>query len=248
MMMAQEQSILKAKDEFGQMVAAIRQAAAEGQRIDLVERDLWHRMLAMSRLMLQGFVDLQGPGDLGTTLEDEGRRLNRLEALHDRRYVSVFGELLISRVVYGSRETQKLDVVPLDSRLCLPETDFSYLLQEWDQSFCVQGSYAQSNQSIDRILNIGQSIHSLEDMNRFMAEDVEGFQDSQVLPRPEEEGPLLVLTADCKGVPMRRDPDRDARPIRGRRKKGEKANKKRMACVGAVYSIEPFIKLQKWRP
>jgi hypothetical protein len=28
----------------------------------------------------------------------------------------------------------------------------------------------------------------------------------------------------------------------GRRKKGEKANKKRMACVGAVYTIEPFVR------
>ena len=240
MIMAQEQSILKAKSEFDQMVVAIRKAATEGQRIDLVERDLWHRMLAISRLMLQGFVDLQGPGDLGTTLEYEGRTLNRLEDLHDRRYVSVFGELVISRVVYGSRETQKHEVVPLDGRLCLPESDFSYLLQEWDQSFCVQGSYAQSNQSIDRILNIGQSIHSLEDMNRFMAQDVETFQDSQPVPKPEEEGFLLVLTADGKGVPMRRDPDQDAPSIRGRRKKGEKANKKRMVCVGAVYSIDPF--------
>ena len=240
MIMAQEQSILKAKDEFDQMAAAIGKAAAEGQRIDLVERDLWQRMLAISRLMLQGFVDLQGPGDLGATFEYEGRTLNRLEELHDRRYVSVFGELLISRVVYGSRETQKHVVVPLDGRLYLPETDFSYLLQEWDQSFCVQGSYAQSNQSIDRILNIGQSTHSLEDMNRFMAQNVEAFQDSQPVPKPEEEGPLLVLTADGKGVPMRRNPDPDAPAIRGRRKKGEKANKKRMACVGVVYSIEPF--------
>jgi len=28
----------------------------------------------------------------------------------------------------------------------------------------------------------------------------------------------------------------------GRRKKGEKANKKRMACVGAVYTIDPFVR------
>ena len=240
MIMAQEQSIFKAKEEFDQMVAAVRQAAAQGQRIDLVERDLWKRMLALSRLMLQGFVDLQGPGDLGATLEFEGRTLNRLEDRHDRRYVSGFGELLISRVVYGSRETQKHEVVPLDSRLCLPESYFSYLLQEWDQSFCVQGSYARSNQSIDRILNLGQSIHSLEEMNRFMAQDVKGFQDAQPAPIPEEEGPLLVLTADGKGVPMRRNPDPDASATGGRRQKGEKANKKRMACVGAVYSIGPF--------
>ena len=105
MIFAPDQSILTAKNEFEQMVAAMGKAAAQGQRIDLVEHDFWQRMLALSRLMLQGFVDLQGPGDLGTTLEYEGRTLNGLENLHDRRYVSVFGELLVSRVVYGSRET-----------------------------------------------------------------------------------------------------------------------------------------------
>jgi hypothetical protein len=46
MIMEQEQSILQAKSEFDQMVIAIHQAAAEGQRIDLAERNLWQRMLA----------------------------------------------------------------------------------------------------------------------------------------------------------------------------------------------------------
>src|ERR1039457_2758395 len=44
---------------------------------------------------------------------------------------------------------------------------------------------------------------------------------------------IVVSTSDGKGVPMRKD-----EPARsGRRTKGEKANRKRMACVGAVYSI-----------
>lgn len=242
MIMIQEQEILKAKKQFDDMEAAIRQAATEGQRMDLVERDLWDRMLGIARLMLQGYVDLQGSGDLGATLAYEGRTLNRLEALHDRRYVSVFGELLISRVVYGTRETQKLEVIPLDARLGLPDSEFSYLLQEWDQSFCVQGSYAQSRQTIERILGIGQSVHGLEDMNQSMAQDVAAFRDEQPIPTLDEEGTLLVLTADGKGVPMRRNGQNDAPAQRGRRKKGEKASKKRQACVGAVYTIEPFVR------
>src|SRR5262249_50543878 len=60
----------------------------------------------------------------------------------------------------------------------------------------------------------------------------------------------LVVAADCKGVPLvRADLAASATPPapavsrpRGhhRRGKGEKANKKRMAAVGAVYTIEPF--------
>jgi hypothetical protein len=57
-----------------------------------------------------------------------------------------------------------------------------------------------------------------------------------------EEGPILVLTADCKGVPMRREADEATLPKGQRRSKGQKANKKRMACVGSVYTIDPFVR------
>ena len=40
---------------------------------------------------------------------------------------------------------------------------------------------------------------------------------------------------------MRRPPQDGPKPHH-RRTKGEKANKKQMACVGAVYSIEPFVR------
>ncbi len=239
-MMDQEQAIFKAKKQFEQMLEYIRHATVEGKSIDEVERNLWQNILAMGRSMLQGYVEAQGSGDLGPTLEQEGRTVRRLDQCHDRRYVSVFGEIQIRRTVYGTREKQAHEVVPLDARLNLPASDFSYLLQEWDQSFCVQGSYAQSSQSVERILGLGQSIRSLEHMNRTMAQKVEEFWESQPTPKSEEEGEIVVVTADGKGVPMRREVvEKEGSPQR-RRKKGEKANKKRQACVGAVYTIDAF--------
>ncbi len=60
----------------------------------------------------------------------------------------------------------------------------------------------------------------------------------------------MVVTADCKGVPLVRKalPPQEATdtPLPAlanqRRGKGEKANKKKMAAVGAVYTIEPFVR------
>ena len=78
-------------------------------------------------------------------------------------------------------------------------------------------------------------------MSRAVAGYAPAFQDALPLPPPEQEGPLLVVTADGKGVPMRRPPQDGPRPHH-RRTKGEKANKKQMACVGAVYTIEPFVR------
>lgn len=242
MIMAQERMILKGKVQLEEMVAFVRQAAANGRTIDQVERDLWPSMLALGRTMLAVYVEGVGPGDVGGTLAYEGRELKRLEAMHERRYVSVFGELMLQRYVYGSRETQKHEVIPTDALLGLPEGEFSDLLAEWDQAFCVQGSYQSSRQTVQRILGLGQSVRSLEQMTLTMAESVEAFRASQPAPPTAEEGSILVLTADGKGVPMRREAGEESATVNGHRSKGEKANKKRMACVGGAYTIEPFVR------
>jgi len=242
MIMAQEQAILKGQVQLEEMATFVRQASRDGRPIDEVERELWPSLLMLGRTLLAGHVAGVGPGDMGQTLPCEGRDLKRLEEVHTRRYVSVFGELMIPRHVYGTRETQKHEVIPTDAILGLPEGDFSYLLQEWDQVFCVQNSYAASRRTVERVLGLGQSVRSLEQMNESMAQDVEAFRSSAPKPPAREEGAILVLTADGKGVPMRRDDRQDAPPVRGRRTKGQKANKKRMACVGAVYTVDPFVR------
>jgi len=241
MIMTQERQILKGQAQLEEMAAFVRQAAQDGRPIDQVERGLWQSLLALGHTLLSGYVEGVGPGNVGDTLAHEGRELRRLD-VHDRRYVSVFGELAISRYVYGARETQKHEVIPADALLGLPDSEFSYLLQEWDQSFCVEDSYDESRQKVKRILGIGQSVRSLEQMSVSMAESVADFRESQPKPPADEEGSIVVLTADGKGVPMRRDAQQDAPAARGRRKKGEKANKKQMACVGGVYTIAPFVR------
>ncbi len=242
MLLAYEKAFLKAKKEFESMISLAKQAASTGVWVHHVEADLWEGMLRMGRHILQGYVDAQGTGDLGPTLEYEGQTLNRLEGLFDRRYVSIFGELRVSRTVYGTRLTQKFEMIPLDARLGFPESDFSYVLQEWDQSLCVNNSFDTSRKQIQRILKLGQTLGSLEQMTRSMGEDVGAFHDAQPVPSPDQEDSLLVLTADGKGVPMRRDPKQDAPAPSGRLKKGQKAGKKREACVGGVYTVEPFVR------
>lgn len=242
MIMTQERMILKGQAQLEEMAAFIRKAVQDGQPIDVVERGLWSSLLRLGHTLLAAYVEGVGPGDVGDVLVYEGRQLRRLELPHDRRYVSVFGELSLSRYVYGTRETQRHEVVPTDALLGLPDSEFSYVLQEWDQSFCVEDSYEESRRKVEKILGIGQSVRSLEQMNVSMAESVLAFQKSARPPAAKEEGSILVLTADGKGVPMRRDAQQEPPAVRGRRKKGEKAQQKRMACVGGVYTVDPFVR------
>jgi len=106
----------------------VYEASRLGAPIHEVEMGIWQRLLAMGHDALAGFIASQGDGDLGKmfTMPD-GRTLNRLESTHRRSYQSIFGEYAMDRVVYGSREGQKIEFVPLDQRLQLPESEFSYL-------------------------------------------------------------------------------------------------------------------------
>lgn len=236
-------SLAELEQAFEGMKTYLVDAARSGESVERVERELHDQFRQMGFLGVQRHIESQGKGDVGETFRlEDGRLAKRLERLHARRYVSIYGEHRFERCVYGTRETQKIEAVPLDARLNLPEGDFSYVLQDWDQSFCVQNGFQDSAQVMEKILGLRQSVRSLESMNQVMAGPVELFRMEQETPPAEEEGELMVTAADGKGIPMRRK-DSDRRPENPQRlKKGEKRNKKRMACVGAAYTINRFVR------
>jgi hypothetical protein len=242
MIFSPEQALLKAQADLHDLVSFARRAASDGLRIDQVERELIRRLLALGLNLLQLFIAEQGDGDLGEEIpSQDGHTLRRLTKPHDCRYVSIFGELHIDRTVYGSREGQAIERAPLDERLGLPAGDFSYVLEDWTQRFCLKGSFAEAAESLETLLGLRLGSRTLEHMNQELAGFVVPFRDAVEPPPASEEGSILVVTADGKGVPMRRPVQENPRRHH-RRTKGEKANKKQMACVGAVYSIEPFVR------
>lgn len=215
----------------------VQQAAVDGTAAHEVELDIWQRVLAIGRQALGQFLQMQGDGDVGETVTTpEGDELRRLPEPHGRTYRSIFGPFMLSRYVYGSREGQAIEFVPLDARLELPEDEFSYVLQNWAGTLFVEHAFGRTADTLRAILGISIAVDSLERMSRKMSESVDGFRASLGKPLAREEGKILVATADGKGVPMRRPADQ--RPVGARRKKGEKANKKQMATIGCVYTVD----------
>jgi hypothetical protein len=229
------------QDLAGQLLAYVRTAATQGTAVHEVERGIWQRLLQLGRTTLGHFFALQGTGDLGGTVTlPDGQVWERLPEQHSRRYVSIFGAFLLARTAYGSREGQKIEFVPLDNCLQLPESVFSYVLQDWDQGLCVEQAFGQAQSTVARILNLKQSVDSLEQMNVHMAEPVTAFRENRPRPDPATEGPILVTSADGKGIVLRRSAD-DPAPA-AHRSKGQKASQKRMATVGTAYTVEPFVR------
>jgi hypothetical protein len=199
-------------------------------------------MLTVGRQATAWFLGQQGTGDLGESVVlEDGRKLQRLKRLRSRSYCSIFGEFQLSRTVYGTREGQKIEFVPLDDRLSLPESKFSFLLQDWDQMLECEQPYAEVSQVIQKILGLKQHVDSLIRQARHRARDVEAFRESRPAPPPAEEGKIVVLSADGKGVPIRHPADA-AKIVEHESKPGPKPDRKQMAVVGAAYTVDPHVR------
>lgn len=241
MILSQEQRFGKAVQAFEELIRGVRQAEQEDRRTDLVEREMLAQLLRIGFELLENYISRCGNGDLGASVPHEGHVVRRSEKPHERRYVSIFGEHRLQRYVYARRAGQKIERLPVDERLGLPERDFSYVLQDWLQRFCLKESFDEARLSLQTLLGLRVSVRSAEQMNQHVAAEAEPFRLQQPPPDPNEEQELLVYANDCKGVPMRRPLAERIR--RGpRRTKGEKANKKQMACVGTAYSVAPFVR------
>ena len=231
----------KAVQAFEKLIRMVGQAQHENRRIDVLEREVFVLLLRLGFQLLESYIERCGDGDLGESLPEDDHLVRRSEQPHERRYVSIFGEHRFRRYVYARREGQKIERMPVDERLGLPESEFSYVLQDWLQRFCIKESFSESCSSLETLLGLRVSVRSAEQMNQHLAESSESFRLQQSPPKPSEEGELLVYANDCKGVPMRRPLEERVR--RGpRRMKGEKANKKQMACVGAGFSVDRFVR------
>jgi len=253
MITAKEFDFLKAQQQFQEMCEFIRQAGERGQRVDEVERGLFPQAMEMCLDMLLAFINAHGNGDEGPQIQDDDRFLQRLDEPHDKRYLSIFGEILITRYVYGTREGQAIEWKPLDAALGLPAGENSYVLEDWLQRLCIKEAFGESVKDLQAWLGTTVSVRTAEGMNRKMSEFSEGYRLYQGTPAPEEDEEILVVTADGKGVPMRRPLEQRLReeaeaaasssgePSANKASTRQKG-KKQMAYVGSVYSIAPFVR------
>ncbi len=217
----------------------VEMAATSGTGVHEVELGIWRGLLALGGGLLGYFFHFQGNGDQGPVLKlDEGRELKRLEAEHTRLYQSIFGHFELPRCVYGSREGQRIESAPLDSRLQLPESQFSYLLQNWAEHLCMESSYQQVSALLEKLLGVKVAVSALERMNGAMGQAVEPYWETTEVA-PTSPGDFIVVTADGKGVPIRK-PAASA-PIEahdGRR--GPKPDRKKIAILGAIYDSQAY--------
>jgi len=218
----------------------VQAAARDGLPAHELERGLWQCLLQLGHDLQAAYFALAGDGDCGARLRlADGRVVKRLAEPHCRPYRSMFGDFVLERVVYGTREGQRIEAAPLDARLGLPEDQCSYLLRDWSQALVVEAPYGQVNAVLARMLGLKQSVAGLETMTRTLAGAVAGHEATRPAAAPATGEQIVVLSADGKGVPLRKPADAPAIAAHDHAR-GPKPDRKKMAVLGAAYQIDPY--------
>jgi hypothetical protein len=224
---------------LAEVTGLVETAARDGLPAHELERGLWQYLLRLGHELQGQYFALAGDGDCGETLKlADGRVVRRLPEPHGRPYQSIFGEFTLERVVYGTREGQRIEAAPLDARLGLPAERCSYLRRDWNQALVVENPYAQVDAVLGRILGLKQSVASLETMTRTLAGAVAGYEATRPPVAPATGQQIVVLSADGKGVPLRKPADAPAIAAHDHAR-GPKPDRKKMAVLGAADHIEP---------
>lgn len=207
-----------------------------------LERGTFDRLLKMGFTVVEQFLTMQGNGDLGeTALGDDGQTLYRSEEPQSRPLRTIFGRHQFFAYVYRERLHPNTPIVfrPIDARMRLSPGRWSHLLEEFTQLFAIDQAFDPAAEAFERIFRQRLSVDSLEHVNQRMGEQAGEFLMDLTPPPIKEEGELLVLTCDGKGVPMvKADADR----LRCFEERPQRPGNRRMATLAGVYSVDEYVR------
>jgi hypothetical protein len=192
-------------DQFAQTLKTkVRQAARSGDSFDSVEREIHKMILSVGRQAVDLFVRLQGDGELGEELTTrDGVTLHRNPSKAMSTIRSIFGTHCFEQFIYGPGSKKAIALRPISARMSLPESRWSYLLQQWTQMLCVDAAYQQAMDNLQVILGGEKlSVDTAESVNGQMGRAAGGYLGDLPKPAADSESKLMVATADCKGVPL----------------------------------------------
>ena len=199
------------------------------------------------RQLYQDHLDLRAVREerIGSLSGADGVARNSVEAGHERRLVTIFGEVQVRRLAY--RRKGSINLYAADATLNLPVESYSHGLRGLAGTEAARGSFQEAAAAIGRASAATIGKRQVEALAQAAAVDFNAFFAQMTRPEPSE-GEVVVLSADGKGVVMRPEglgPATRAKAqssqnkLKGRLSKGEKTNRKRMAEVGAVYTVTP---------
>lgn len=240
-----EEAFRLARAQFETTIHQLHSDSTAQMQHDQVEELIKKQGTELMRLMLQGHLDVRCESEqrMASVQGADGIARTHCRENCERNLMTEFGQVVVRRKGYSAKGIKSL--FPLDAELNLPEDKYSSELcrlvaqEVADSSFdeVVEGLCRTTGGKVPKRQMIEQTVKIPEDFDAFYS-----------LPgEPEKSSDLLVITVDGKGIVMREEDLRPATRKAAEKQKdshgarlapGEKLNRKRMATVAAVYSLQ----------
>ena len=220
------------RQEFESMLRYVQES--ENETAYAVEGTIFKRLLKMGYRVMMLFFLLQAERYPREAITNEkGERLG-YHSEKKRDYYSIFGKLAFWRPYFYKQGIGGKS--PLDEMLSLGEDCYSDVVRE-------MAEYLGTGVPYEKVIGLFQSLlgqplgkNAVQLMVAEDAQDVEAYYEQKAAPAAQEEGTILVVQADGKGVPLVKGTDAVNKVRLG---KGEKRSKKKEAVVTSIYTIEP---------
>ena len=204
------------------------------------------------RQLFQAHLDVRGVGDVGGAVVGSDEFVRERKRISTRRLMSVFGLVLVTRLLYAAREGGASALAPMDASLNLPRESYSHGVRRRVAELAGQGAYDRVVEEVGKTTGAAVPKRQAEELAVRAAVDFDDFySERERLDPSASQGELLVITVDGKGIVMRpgsltpqtqRAAAAEAHKLERRLTKGEKKNRKRMATVASVYAIDPDVR------
>jgi len=221
--------------DFKELIEYVTGEDAQSRTAYEVELNLFRRLLALGAQLLRlFFVHRSSVRPQEPVYASDGAPLS-YQGQSRTSYYSVFGKVQFERHYFYAPGHGGL--CPLDAELSLPPRCYSDLLRDWAEYCVTDESYDEAIKVLKRILGLSISKLALETGAQEDAEAVVAFYEQKAAPPVKTEGPILVVQADGKGVPMVRT---ESVAKLARLSKGQKRTQKKEAVTTGIYTIEPY--------
>lgn len=236
MTLTTEAIIPQVRRDFETLLDYVTGPASADQDVYTVELYLFRHLLVLGAALLRLFFRTRAAARpvAPTTTDGTPMRYHSRRAV---RYISIFGELWVTRHYFTA--PGQASAAPLDADLSLPDTAHSDLLREWGAYGATEQAYRTNQTLLERIFGLTVAVQTLEQQLAHSAQDVAAFYAQPPAGQdPAAAGPILVVQADGKGVPMVTAPV--DQPVR--LGKGQKRGTKKEAIVTCLYTVAPYVR------
>ena len=146
---------------FEALVDRLKGPETEGMSHAALEGLIQSEGTEVLRLLLQAHLDQRGDGDVGDSVVGGDGLIRERKRARTRRLVSIFGLVLVTRLIYGVRQGGADGLAPMDASLNLPVESYSHGLRRRVAGLAARCSFDETVGRGRRCRGSGERCHPL---------------------------------------------------------------------------------------